>query len=163
MFGVYGDYITSRNQTSRKVAVEIISVKFQNAGGISDVVSLPEDSLVKGNSHLMMQDKNSKYVFSIIERWLQQFSNNTVGIESKFNNNISMNLYPNPTGNEIWMENNSRDIIEYSIYSIGGRLLQESSVLNQKIDLSNLPNGLLFIKLKQKEQVIIKKIIKNGL
>ena len=163
MFGVYGDYITSRNQTSRKVAVETISVKFQNAGGISDVVSLPEDSLVKGNSHLMMQDKNSKYVFSIIERWLQQFSNNTVGIESKFNNNISMNLYPNPTGNEIWMENNSRDIIEYSIYSIGGRLLQESSVLNQKIDLSNLPNGLLFIKLKQKEQVIIKKIIKNGL
>ncbi len=163
MFGVYGDYITSRNQTSRKVAVETISVKFQNAGGISDVVSLPEDSLVKGNSHLMMQDKNSKYVFNIIEHWLQQFSNNTVGIESKFNNNISMNLYPNPTGNEIWVENNSRDIIEYSIYSMDGRLLQESSVLNQKIDLSNLPNGLLFIKLKQKEQVIIKKIIKNGL
>jgi pimeloyl-ACP methyl ester carboxylesterase len=163
MFGVYGDYITSRNQTSRKVAVETISVKFQNAGGISDVVSLPEDSLVKGNSHLMMQDKNSKYVFNIIEHWLQQFSNNTVGIESKFNNNISMNLYPNPTGNEIWVENNSRDIIEYSIYSMDGRLLQESSVLNQKIDLSNLPNGLLFIKLKQKEEVIIKKIIKNGL
>jgi pimeloyl-ACP methyl ester carboxylesterase len=163
MFGVYGDYITSRNQTSRKEAVESVSVKFQNAGGISGVVSLPDDSLVKGNSHLMMQDKNSEYVFNIIEHWLQQFNTNTVGIESEFNNKISMNLYPNPTRNEIWIENNSLDNIEYCIYSMDGRLLQESKVVNQKIDLSDAPNGLLFIKLKHKEHVIIKKIIKNSL
>jgi hypothetical protein len=43
-----------------------------------------------------------------------------------------------------------------------GRLLQQAKVLNQKIDLSDAPNGLLFIKFKYKEQVIIKKIIKNG-
>ena len=55
------------------------------------------------------------------------------------------------------------DVIEYSIYSMDGRLLQESTVLNQKIDLSVAPNGLLFIKLKHKEHIIIKKIIKNGL
>jgi pimeloyl-ACP methyl ester carboxylesterase len=163
MFGVYGDYITSRNQTSRKVAVESVSVKFQNAGGISDVVSLPDDSLVRGNSHLMMQDKNSNYVFNIIEHWLKKFSANTVGIESGFNNNNSIKLYPNPTGNEIWIKNNLMDVIEYSIYSMDGRLLQESTVLNQKIDLSVAPNGLLFIKLKHKEHIIIKKIIKNGL
>lgn len=162
MFGVYGDYITSRNQTSRKLAVESVSVKFQNAGGISDVVSLPDDSLVKGNSHIMMQDKNSKDVFNIIEHWLQQFSIKTVGFEGRFDNN-STNLYPNPTGNEIWIENNSMDAIEYCIYSMDGRLLQESTVLNQKIDLSVAPNGLLLIKLKQQEQVTIKKIIKNGL
>lgn len=163
MFGVYGDYITSRNQTSRKVAVESVSIKFQNAGGISDVVSLPDDSLVKGNSHLMMQDKNSKYVFNIIEHWLQKFNTNTVGIENGFNNNISMNLYPNPTSNEIWIENNSMDVIEYSIYSMDGRLLHESTVSNQKIDLSDAPNGVLFIKFKNKELVITKKIIKRGL
>jgi pimeloyl-ACP methyl ester carboxylesterase len=163
MFGVYGDYITSRNQTGRKLATEAVSVLFQNAGGISDVVSLPEDSLVYGNSHLMMQDKNSYYVFDIIEHWLRQFSTNTVGIDSKFNDNTSINLYPNPAGNEIWMEHNSMDVIEYGIYSMDGRLLQESTVLNQKIDLSGAPNGLLFIKFKHKEQVIIKKIVKNGL
>jgi pimeloyl-ACP methyl ester carboxylesterase len=163
MFGVYGDYITSRNQTSRKVAVESVSIKFQNAGGISDVVSLPDDSLVKGNSHLMMQDKNSKYVFNIIEHWLQKFSTNKVGTESEFNKNISMNLYPNPTGNEIWIENKSMDVIEYFIYSMDGLLLKESTVLNQKIDLSDAPNGLLLIKIKHKEYVITKKIIKNGL
>lgn len=163
MFGVYGDYITSRNQTSRKVAVETLSIKFKNAGGISDVVSLPDDSLVKGNSHLMMQDKNSKYVFNIIEHWLQQFSTKPVGIVSRFNNNIHVNLYPNPTGNEFWVENNTMDVIKYSIYSVDGRLLQESTVLNKKIDLTDVPNGLLFIKFNHKEQVIIKKVIKNCL
>lgn len=79
MFGVYGDYITSRNQTNRKLATEAAAVLFQNAGGIADVVSLPEDSLVFGNSHIMMQDLNSAYVFDIIELWLQQFSSNTLG------------------------------------------------------------------------------------
>ena len=161
MFGVYGDYISSRNQTSRKLAVETVSKLFQNAGGIADVVSLPEDSLVKGNSHLLMQDKNSYYVFDIIDHWLQQFGNNTVGIESEFND-FSIKLYPNPSGNEIWIDNNSINGIEYCIYSMDGRLLQRAKVLNQKIDLSDAPNGLLFIKFKYKEQVIIKKIIKNG-
>lgn len=161
MFGVYGDYISSRNQTSRKLAVEAVSNLFQNAGGIADVVSLPEDSLVKGNSHLLMQDKNSYYVFDIIDHWLQQFGNNTVGIESEFND-FGIKLYPNPSGNEIWIDNNSINGIEYCIYSMDGRLLQRAKVLNQKIDLSDAPNGLLFIKFKYKEQVIIKKIIKNG-
>ena len=161
MFGVYGDYISSRNQTSRKLAVETVSKLFQNAGGIADVVSLPEDSLVKGNSHLLMQDKNSYYVFDIIDHWLQQFGNNTVGIESEFNDFI-IKLYPNPSGNEIWIDNNVINGIEYCIYSLDGRLLQQAKVLNQKIDLSDAPNGLLFIKFKYKEQVIIKKIIKNG-
>jgi pimeloyl-ACP methyl ester carboxylesterase len=161
MFGVYGDYISSRNQTSRKLAVEAVSNLFQNAGGIADVVSLPEDSLVKGNSHLLMQDKNSYYIFDIIDHWLQQFGNNTVGIESEFNDFI-IKLYPNPSGNEIWIDNKSINGIEYCIYSMDGRLLQRAKVLNQKIDLSDAPNGLLFIKFKYKEQVIIKKIIKNG-
>ncbi len=163
MFGVYGDYISSRNQTSRKLAVETVSALFQNAGGISDVVSLPDDSLVRGNSHLLMQDKNSYYVFDIIGHWLEQFSTNPLGIESKLENNIRINLYPNPTGNEVWVENNSIDNIEYSIYSMQGQLLEKSKVMNQKIDLSGVPNGLLFIKFDHKEQVIIKKIIKNGI
>jgi pimeloyl-ACP methyl ester carboxylesterase len=73
MFGVYGDYITSRNQASRKTATESAATLFQNAGGIADVVSMPDDSSVYGNSHIMMQDKNNKYIFEVIELWLRQF------------------------------------------------------------------------------------------
>jgi len=70
MLGVYGDYITSRNQTNRKRDTESAAVMFQNAGGVADVVSIPEDYLVFGNSHLLMQDRNSEDIFNIIENWL---------------------------------------------------------------------------------------------
>jgi pimeloyl-ACP methyl ester carboxylesterase len=133
MLGVYGDYIASRNQTNRKLATEAVAVLFQNAGGIAGVVSLPDDYLVKGNSHLMMQDKNSDYVFNIIEHWLQQFNTNTVGIKSKFPNSSSINLYPNPNSNEIWIESNSVGVVEYSVYSIDGRFMRKSTVINQNI------------------------------
>jgi pimeloyl-ACP methyl ester carboxylesterase len=163
MFGVYGDYITSRNQTNRKLDTEAAAVMFQNAGGVADVVSLPEDSLVFGNSHLLMQDRNSEDIFNIIERWLRQFSTNTVSNKSKFEIDININLYPNPAGNEVWIEDKSFDGHEYCIYSIDGRILKESTVLNQKIDLSGAPNGLLFVGFRYKEQFILKKIIKNSL
>jgi pimeloyl-ACP methyl ester carboxylesterase len=164
MFGVYGDYIVSRNQTSRKVATETAATLFQNAGGIADVVSLPDDSLVYGNSHIMMQDLNSEYVFNIIEHWLKQFSSKTVGIEGSLENDIKINIYPNPTtSNEVRVDKNSLINLKYSIYSIGGRLYKESNLSNQKIDLSGIPNGLLFIKLTYKDKLIIKQIIKNSL
>jgi pimeloyl-ACP methyl ester carboxylesterase len=162
MFGVYGDYIISRNQSNRKLATEAAAVLFQNAGGVADVVSLPEDSLVFGNSHILMQDRNSQYVFDIIKLWLRHFSSNTGGIESTFTNDISINLYPNPAGNDVWLNDTSIDGSEYWIYSIDGKILKECRVVNQKIDVSAATHGLLFIKLKYKEQVIVKRIIKKG-
>lgn len=88
MLGVYGDYITSRNQTNRKLATEQAAEFFSNSGGVANVISLPEDSLVYGNSHLLMQDMNSKEIFEIVETWLQQFSS-TTSIES---NEIDENI-----------------------------------------------------------------------
>lgn len=161
MLGVYGDYIISRNQASRKLATEAAAILFQNAGGISEVVSLPEDYAIFGNSHILMQDLNSEFIFNIIEYWLSQFSS-TLDIESNFYNQIEINLYPNPATNEVWIDNKLFNNQEYSIYSMDGRLLRESTVINQKIDLSDIANGLLFVKLKYNKQVIMKKIIKIG-
>jgi pimeloyl-ACP methyl ester carboxylesterase len=162
MLGVYGDFIISRNQASRKLATEAAAILFQNAGGISEVVSLPEDYAIFGNSHILMQDLNSEFIFNIIEYWLSQFSS-TLDIESNFYNQIEINLYPNPATNEVWIDNKLFNNQEYSIYSMDGRLLRESTVINQKIDLSDIANGLLFVKLKYNKQVIMKKIIKIGL
>jgi pimeloyl-ACP methyl ester carboxylesterase len=162
MLGVYGDYIISRNQANRKLATEAAAILFQNAGGISEVVSLPEDYAIFGNSHILMQDLNSEFIFNIIEYWLSQFSS-TLDIESNFYNQIEINFYPNPATNEVWIDNKLFNNQEYSIYSMDGRLLRESTVINQKIDLSDIANGLLFVKLKYNKQVIMKKIIKIGL
>ncbi len=161
MFGVYGDYLVSRNQVSRMQATENAALLFQNAGGVAGVVSLPEDSLVKGNSHILMQDLNSHYVFNIIEHWLRPF-NVAVGINSNLDSNARISLGPNPTYNEVGIEGELVNGHKYSIYSADGRVLRESTVVNQKIDLSDLPNGLLFIKLIYKDQLTIKRVIKNN-
>ncbi|NOT38132.1 MAG: T9SS type A sorting domain-containing protein [Saprospiraceae bacterium] len=163
MLGMYGDYITSRNQTSRKLATEAAAVLFQKAGGVADVVSLPEDSLVFGNSHILMQDLNSEYVFNIIEHWLRQFSISTGLVEKKLDKKIIFNLYPNPADDVVWIDNTSMNGLEYEICTTDGRILKESLVLNQKIDLSGTPNGLLLVKFKYREQIIMKKIIKKGI
>jgi len=69
MFGVYADYIDSRNQGSRKTATEAAAVLFSQNGGIGEVVSLPDDLEVNGNSHLMMQGNNNGFIADLIIDW----------------------------------------------------------------------------------------------
>ena len=70
MLGIYGDYVESRNQTGRKEATEAAAELFTNNGGVGEVISLPEDLEVYGNSHLMMQDNNSEFIFGLMNDWL---------------------------------------------------------------------------------------------
>ena len=42
---------------------------FKAAGGSLDLVDLP-DAGIKGNSHMMMMDKNSDQVAELIQKWL---------------------------------------------------------------------------------------------
>ena len=70
MLGVYGDYIESRNQGGRKVATEEAADLFQQHGGVGEVISLPEDHEIFGNTHLMMQDNNNEFIANLILAWL---------------------------------------------------------------------------------------------
>lgn len=72
MFGVYGDYLDSRNQTNRKLALEKSAALFIQNGGMAQVDSLPDDYEIYGNTHLMMQDNNSEFVAGLFLAWLQQ-------------------------------------------------------------------------------------------
>jgi pimeloyl-ACP methyl ester carboxylesterase len=70
MIGVYGDYIDSRNQGNRKVATEAAALLFSQNGGSGEVISLPEELGIFGNTHLMMQDNNSAFIADLILDWL---------------------------------------------------------------------------------------------
>lgn len=67
---VYGDYIA---QDARWPTIRGNGVKFLDgvraAGGSADVVDLPEVGQ-KGNSHMLMMDRNNLEVAGIIQRWL---------------------------------------------------------------------------------------------
>jgi hypothetical protein len=69
---VYGDYIAqdARWPTIRKNGVAF-GEEVRKAGGKVDVVDLPEIG-IKGNSHMVMMDRNSDVVAAYIQNWLEK-------------------------------------------------------------------------------------------
>ena len=69
---VYGDFI---EQDARWPAMRANGVKFgdaiQAAGGSVDVVDLPKRG-IKGNSHMLMMDKNNAEIAALIQTWLEE-------------------------------------------------------------------------------------------
>jgi hypothetical protein len=67
---VYGDNAKNHPRWSkiRQSGVDYAGV-LKAAGGSIDVVDLP-DAGIKGNSHMMMMDKNSDQVADLIQKWL---------------------------------------------------------------------------------------------
>jgi pimeloyl-ACP methyl ester carboxylesterase len=84
MLGVYGDYIESRNQAGRKAGTEAAAVLFGQNGGTGEVISLPEDLSIFGNTHLMMQDNNNIFVLGLIINWLDIMEFSDEMFESSF-------------------------------------------------------------------------------
>ena len=72
ILAVYGDYIEqdSRWPTIRANQMKMLeSVKA--AGGHYDVINLPQVG-IKGNSHMIMMDRNSDQVAGLINDWLEK-------------------------------------------------------------------------------------------
>jgi hypothetical protein len=69
---VYGDFI---EQDSRWPTIRANELKFleqvRTAGGRYEVVNLPQVG-IKGNSHMMMMDKNNLQVADVIQGWLEK-------------------------------------------------------------------------------------------
>lgn len=67
---VYGDYIESRGQTGRREACRETARLIREAGGMGDLLSLPDEG-IRGNTHLMMQDDNSADIANRILAWIE--------------------------------------------------------------------------------------------
>lgn len=69
---IYGDYI---ERDARWPKIKAIGVNFLNAvraaGGKPDIVDLPQIG-IKGNSHMIMMDKNNQEVAAVIQSWLEK-------------------------------------------------------------------------------------------
>jgi pimeloyl-ACP methyl ester carboxylesterase len=67
---VFGDYVDQhpRWATFKKIDTEYANA-IKAAGGKVDWINLPEIG-IKGNSHMMMQDKNNAQIADVIQKWL---------------------------------------------------------------------------------------------
>jgi len=69
---VYGDYIPqdSRWPTIKKTVLDFLG-QVKAAGGNYDVIDLPAMG-IKGNSHMLMMDRNNLEVAALIQQWLEK-------------------------------------------------------------------------------------------
>lgn len=78
VFVIYGDFIDGGTpaqgfrpfQGPRRVLCKALAERLRAAGVQAQVVSLPEDLGIRGNSHLMMFENNSDDIAELIEKWL---------------------------------------------------------------------------------------------
>ena len=89
-------------------------------------------------------------------------STNCSGIISSINNlapNINLNIYPNPTKGDLFI-NTSEKIIAISACNIIGKdVVLNTYINNNQLDISQLSNGIYFISIYTEKGVITKKII----
>jgi hypothetical protein len=71
---------------------------------------------------------------------------------------ISVSIYPNPTSNIVSIDVNGANYEGADLYSTDGRLI--NSTEESKVDMSSLPNGIYFIRLKDLNTKAYK-VIKN--
>jgi PKD repeat protein len=79
----------------------------------------------------------------------------------------SIVIYPNPTGGQLKIENGELKIENVDVYDVFGRnvLSHQLSTFNfqlsTQIDISSLPSGVYFVRIKTEEGIVTKKMVKN--
>jgi len=86
-------------------------------------------------------------------------SNSPTGIEEPLQT-ISMQIYPNPVKNELFIKSDSQ-IKKVEIYSLTGALLLSENNFTGKIFISSLPKGIYLVKVYAVNGLSISKIVKE--
>ncbi|MBA5246617.1 T9SS type A sorting domain-containing protein [Marnyiella aurantia] len=69
-------------------------------------------------------------------------------------------IYPNPVKDVLHFKTKER-IVKAEVYDLSGRIVRSSGITQNAINLSELPKGNYLIRIYTKDQVIIKKLIKD--
>ena len=82
------------------------------------------------------------------------------GIETPTVSESSVNIYPNPVNNKLFVSTNSK-IETISIYTITGVMVYNENISNNVIDVTSLNSGIYFVKINTKEGEIIERFVKK--
>ena len=82
------------------------------------------------------------------------------GIETPTVSESSVNIYPNPVNNKLFVSTNSK-IEAISIYTITGVMVYNEKISNNVIDVTSLNSGIYFVKINTREGEIIERFVKK--
>lgn len=91
-------------------------------------------------------------------------ASNQIGWKVDMSNSPSVNVYPNPVQDNLFIENNGLEISEISIMTLDGKVVNHKTSIRQGIDrtqinTSGLDTGIYLLKLETSTESIIQKII----
>ncbi len=118
-----------------------------------------KSNLVAGNTFSNLANIYFDYNFPIITNNYTTTIQDSLGLqENELTNNIS--VYPNPVKNILQFKSDNK-IFKVEVYDIMGRILRSNSVIENKIDLSELKTGNYILKLYTEKEIMNTKIIKE--
>ena len=127
----------------------------------------PLGQLKGDNKHSEIIEKNGDLYFLAIDaengRQLYKTTLFSHRNPDKTNNIIThkIKIFPNPALNYILVKNiKSDEKLSYSIYDINGKKIKNNSFINELIDISDIKNGMYFLKITDEETIYIGKFIK---
>lgn len=87
----------------------------------------------------------------------------TEAIKSIANSEMNLSFYPNPAKNQVYINSKYLNGGLLEIYNSNGQILMtNNSTSNQiSLDISNLPNGIFFVKVSNQKESVVKKLIKQ--
>jgi hypothetical protein len=153
---------TSQNIFSGSYAPAAPSDMIAGLGKNGQIVSISKSKglvLIRMGNQVNSGEVPTQFCNSIWEKLNAVMCNNT-SINDSGSNTKSISIYPNPANTEINFDLPSNDDIQVEISDAMGRLIIKEQNKN-KIDISNLINGLYFILVKQGERSYTQKLIKQ--
>jgi hypothetical protein len=114
-------------------------------------------NFLNNDIYVLMQDYSNSGKLSLIKHALPK-DVSTSNLE--FSKEHNYNIYPNPTKGILNIKTNKET--EVIIYNIAGKVIYSSTINNSSIiDISSFNNGIYLVKLTDKDEVYVKRVIKN--
>ncbi|MCZ8197243.1 MAG: T9SS type A sorting domain-containing protein [Flavobacterium sp.] len=146
------EYVFPRNTNSLDSDGDSIPNYLDNDDDGDGILTINEDA--NGNYNPMDDDADGDGIPNFLEN--SALSNQDFALK----NNIS--IFPNPASNILNIENKTNEqITAISIYSVKGDLIKELKSVSNSISVSELQNGVYFVKIEMNKNVLNYKFVKN--
>jgi len=105
----------------------------------------------------------SESAYSTAAQWKDFI--NIVGVTTAIENVYLQNLilYPNPVKDELKIENGDLRIDKVEIYDLSGKVINSRWLNSKSINVTNLSQGIYFVKIETDKGILIKKILTKNL
>jgi D-alanyl-D-alanine carboxypeptidase len=129
---------------------------------------------IRGYSSFMLFDTTTKAIICVLmnsnpsparlvgEQLLLTLASFPLSVPETFISTSLIEIYPNPTNTTLFFKTINNNASQYQITNTLGQVMQKENVQENNIDVSNLPNGIYFIRFtNNKNETWLSKFIKQ--